>query len=198
MQPAPGLEAILGIVRSHRPEVHPTELSRRRAATALTLHEGDIGPEILFMLRTKRPGDRWSGQMALPGGRWDPGDPDLVTTARRETFEEVGVELPPPVGRLDDQGARVAPVIVSTFVFTVDDRPDVVLDPREAEDAVWIPVAHLLDPVAAVAYPYEGIGVFHGIRYGRFTVWGLTLHTLESFFDLLGHELPRPAGITLT
>lgn len=190
------LDRIVAAVEAHEPRVHGGRLSRRRAATALILHEHEKVPEILFMLRTSRPGDRWSGQMALPGGRWHEGDPDLATTAARETYEEVGVALSEPVGRLDDQATRVAPVIVSTFVHVVEDRPEVELDPREAEDVVWIPVPHLLHPDAAVRYPYGGIGVFPGIEYEGYTIWGLTLRTLEAFFELLDEELPRPDGLT--
>src|SRR3712207_7728770 len=35
----------------------------------------------------------WSGHMALPGGGWEPGDKDVYDTARRETLEEIGVDL---------------------------------------------------------------------------------------------------------
>lgn len=194
---APALDEIVAAVRRHEPELRGGGLSRRRAATALILHELDGVAEALFMLRTSRPGDRWSGQVALPGGRWHAQDADLAVTAARETHEEVGVELPDPVGRLDDQGTPVAPVIVSTFVYVVDERPEVDLDPREAEAAFWVPVPRLLDPGAAVRHRYGGIGVFPGIRYGGYTVWGLTLRTLEAFFELLGQELPRPDGLTL-
>ena len=38
-------------------------------------------------------GDPWSGHMALPGGRREPGDPDLVATVIREVGEEVGISL---------------------------------------------------------------------------------------------------------
>lgn len=61
-----------------------------QAATALVAAPDPRGSAIAFIRRTERPGDRWSGQMALPGGTRDPDDPDLATTAAREAFEEVG------------------------------------------------------------------------------------------------------------
>lgn len=49
--------------------------------------------EVLFIKRTSRKKDPWSGDIALPGGRRDPGDIDDLATAIRETEEEVGLDL---------------------------------------------------------------------------------------------------------
>ncbi len=48
----------------------------------------DGEPEILYIKRALREGDRWSGQMAFPGGKRDSDDVDDLDTAERETFEE--------------------------------------------------------------------------------------------------------------
>jgi 8-oxo-dGTP pyrophosphatase MutT (NUDIX family) len=53
--------------------------------------EGD--PEVLFIKRAGRAGDRWSGHTALPGGKRDPTDADDLAAAIRETKEEVGLDL---------------------------------------------------------------------------------------------------------
>ena len=53
--------------------------------------EGD--PEVLFIKRAGRAGDRWSGHTALPGGKRDPQDSDDLAAAVRETREEVGLDL---------------------------------------------------------------------------------------------------------
>ena len=50
-------------------------------------------PEILFIKRAARTGDRWTGHVALPGGKRDPGDADDSDTSRREAEEEVGLDL---------------------------------------------------------------------------------------------------------
>jgi 8-oxo-dGTP pyrophosphatase MutT (NUDIX family) len=189
----------LRAVGGHSPTLvgpRPTEgWDRRAAATALILADLPTGPEVLFIERATRPGDRWSGQMALPGGRHDPTDPDLAATAVRETAEEVGVALGPAVGRLDDVGTRDgARGFVATFVHTTEGRPATVPEPAEVATCVWIPLAHLLDPDSAVRHRHRAMGPFAGIRYDRFTVWGLTHGILTGFAEVLGRDLPRPRG----
>lgn len=50
-------------------------------------------PEVLFIKRAARSGDRWTSHVALPGGKRDPEDADDKATAIRETMEEVGIDL---------------------------------------------------------------------------------------------------------
>ena len=63
------------------------------AAVALILRALPDDLELLLIKRARDPRDPWSGHMALPGGRRDAADPDLASTAVRETLEETGVEL---------------------------------------------------------------------------------------------------------
>lgn len=53
-------------------------------------------PEVLFIKRAARQGDRWTSHIALPGGRRDPEDLDDQAAAVRETIEEVGIDLSAP------------------------------------------------------------------------------------------------------
>lgn len=50
-------------------------------------------PEVLFIKRASRVGDRWTGHVALPGGKRDPEDVDDRAAAIRETSEEIGLDL---------------------------------------------------------------------------------------------------------
>lgn len=50
-------------------------------------------PEVLFIKRASRAGDRWTGHVALPGGKRDPGDVDDQAAAVREAAEEIGFDL---------------------------------------------------------------------------------------------------------
>lgn len=50
-------------------------------------------PEVLFIKRASRAGDRWTGHVALPGGKRDPEDADDCAAAIREAVEEIGLDL---------------------------------------------------------------------------------------------------------
>src|SRR5574342_1183890 len=86
----PTLETARSKLRDYRPTEIPYETGMIAAAVAVILHDSDDGLETLFIHRAVRVGDTWSGQIAFPGGRREPADPDLLTTAIRETFEEIG------------------------------------------------------------------------------------------------------------
>src|SRR2546421_732987 len=79
-------------LRGHHPQP-AAAAGARPAAVSLVLVEGPRGVDLLLIRRAERPDDPWSGQIALPGGRQDPDDVDLLATAARETREETGVEL---------------------------------------------------------------------------------------------------------
>ena len=86
----------------------------------------DPSSERLPLLFTVRSSDLRShaGQIAFPGGRYEPQDADLLATAVRETREETGVDLTnrERLGSLDDLYPRtptLPPVIVRPFVFAL-------------------------------------------------------------------------------
>ena len=118
--------------------------------------------EILFIKRTSRKGDRWSGHVALPGGKRDPEDESDVKTAVRETMEEVGLDLTNGlcVGPLDQRlvktsWGRVTLMTLCPFIFIVSSgkksSPNLVLQPTEVDRAFWIPVPQLYTVDAGTA-----------------------------------------------
>ena len=55
------------------------------------VQQGDA--EVLFIKRAARVGDRWTGHIALPGGKREPADASDRATSSRETREEIGLNL---------------------------------------------------------------------------------------------------------
>jgi 8-oxo-dGTP pyrophosphatase MutT (NUDIX family) len=187
----------------HRParEEAPT---RERAAVAIVLREGARGAEVLLIERALRDGDPWSGHMAFPGGRLAAEDDSTRSAARRETFEEVGVELADAehLGRLDDLpgNPRVSPrLVIAAHAFFVEGAPRFDLDPREVQSAFWFPLTALTEPSRRVEHAIPELpdlsfpGILVG-QPGRHVVWGLTYRFLDGLFEVLGHPFPDRWG----
>jgi 8-oxo-dGTP pyrophosphatase MutT (NUDIX family) len=161
------------------------------AAVALILIERH-GLEALFIKRAARVGDPWSGQVALPGGRYEPEDRDLLNTAIRETREETGVDLvhAERLGRLDDLYPRTAtlpPVRVRPFVFTIAAAPPLVIS-DEVERAFWVPLARLAEPGVRRDVKLIVRGeprIFPAYDLGEDVIWGLTERILTPLLTLL-------------
>jgi 8-oxo-dGTP pyrophosphatase MutT (NUDIX family) len=147
---------------------------------------------ILLIRRADRAGDPWSGHMALPGGRQDRGDPDLLSTAVRETSEEVGLVLRPEelLGSLDDVVPRtpaLPPIAVRPYVFALDRRPELTLNPEVAA-AGWIPLDLLLHPDTYHSIQLEIRGEsrdFPAYRLDDSVVWGMTERILSGLLEQL-------------
>jgi 8-oxo-dGTP pyrophosphatase MutT (NUDIX family) len=169
----------------------------RRAAVAMVLAEHEAGPSVLLIERARRAGDPWSGHMAFPGGRVDPGDAHPREAAERETLEEVGLPLREAacIGRLDDKqgNPRTHPaLVISGFVYALP-GPAILAPNHEVQEAFWFPLGALADPARHVPYRAHSID-FPGILVGdpeRHVVWGLTYSFLESFFRAIGRPLPN-------
>ena len=145
---------------------------------------------LLLIRRAEREGDPWSGHMALPGGRREESDPDLLATAIREVSEEVGVSLERDqlVSALDDVIPRtpsLPPVAVRPYLFQISTRPTLSFN-AEVSDTVWVPVDVLLDPGTYRNVTLELRGEtrdFPAYHLQDAFVWGMTERILTGFLD---------------
>jgi 8-oxo-dGTP pyrophosphatase MutT (NUDIX family) len=191
------IDSVRSAFARHEPKL-VDDPARPRAAVALVLRDAPASPDVLLIERAKHPEDPWSGHMAFPGGRVDPGDPHARAAAERETLEEVGLSLAgaEPLGRLDDLEGRHAgrplSLVISAWIYHVPE-PGPLAPNHEVETALWVPLTRLVDPEQRVEYPTP-IGGYPGILVGdpgRHVVWGLTYRFLEIFFDRLGSPFPE-------
>jgi hypothetical protein len=133
--------------------------------------------------------------MALPGGRHDANDADLMRTAIRETAEEVGIDLARDgalVTRLDDlqavAGGRNLDMVISPFLFSVERPLPTNIDRSEVADALWVPMEVFHDDRfhGSIAFTRDGHQMeYPAFVYGEHKVWGLTYRMIRGFLDIL-------------
>lgn len=184
------------IRRALSPDTEPLRPGQdtKYAAVAAVLRAGPTGAEVLLIRRAEQERDPWSGHMAFPGGRFDPEDDHLLATARRETLEEVGLDLARSaelLGALEPlpavaRGRRVG-LTIAPFVFEL--RSSAELRPNhEVVEALWAPLSALArgEGRAKVDYVLDGqrLELPAWDVEGR-VVWGLTYRMLDSLLELV-------------
>ena len=188
----------------------------RRIAHALETYERNVIPldrwresavlipvffkdDELQVLLTKRSNDveHHKGEVSFPGGARDPEDEDLIATALRETWEEVGVPVEDVqvLGAVDDHltytGFRITPyagLIPYPYPFNPSDN--------EIDHVIEIPIREVmenerfevhktgfvLDDKYTYSFPYNGD-----------VVWGATARILVHFLSIVyGFDAPVP------
>jgi 8-oxo-dGTP pyrophosphatase MutT (NUDIX family) len=180
-------------------EIIAEEKAVRLAAILLALRAREDGePELLMIKRAEAEGDPWSGHIACPGGRMEPGDRDLSVTAVRETWEETGIDVAKDgrlLGQLDDLRPRsplLPPIVIRPYVALV--RSDLVLVPSpEVASAFWVPISALRERASWGMGLVEARGGRRNVstfQHGEHTVWGLTERVLRQFLTYVG-EAPE-------
>ena len=192
----PRLDALRDALARRTPFMDVREPSVSESAVLLTLRPTDP-MELLLIERAEKEGDPWSGHMALPGGRREPADDDLLDTAIRETREETGIAVPrgDVLGRLDELGPAASrrrfSLIIAPFVAAVPLDTEVERAPAEVETALWVPVTHLAsdEAVDEVLIQLEGEEFrLPALNYDDYVIWGLTHRILTGFMDI-AHEV---------
>ena len=150
------------------------------------------GLELLLIKRARSERDLWSGHMALPGGRRDPGDDSLQATAVRETLEETGLDLARvgvPLGRLDEirpGSVRLPKLTIAPFVYGVPAGAEARVASREVDAVHWVPLDVLRAPETHddVDIPLPGgTSTFSCYRVVDEIVWGLTYRILRQLLQ---------------
>jgi 8-oxo-dGTP pyrophosphatase MutT (NUDIX family) len=178
-------------------EVRPDDPPPRAAAVALVLRvepeAREAAPSLLFVKRAEWPGDPWSGHVAFPGGRREPGDATLWHTAARETHEETGLDLARVgtlLGTLDDLYPRtpvLPPILVRPHVVAVAAgalAPLALSD--EVAAAFWVPLRRFGEPgvetTSAVRAREHVLSVPSFVHDGH-VIWGMTERILRGLLE---------------
>lgn len=160
---------------------------RLRDAAVLMPFTDEPDPRLILTVRSAHMPTH-GGEVAFPGGKRDPGDPDLLATALRESHEEIGLDSREVevLGQLSPLASRFG-LQVTPFVGVV--RPDVRLAPEagEVDEIFQVPLSFFLETPPELTTPFDFFGRrmrmpsywFEGHR-----VWGLTAFMI---LDLINH-----------
>ena len=184
----------------------PDPKGRTFAAVLILLYPrrgvgGEPEPYLVLTRRTEAL-PRHSGQISLPGGRFDPSDRSLLGTALRETHEELGVDPADLIiwGRLEPEWIVVSHYLVSPFIAYAQQRPDFRPAPSEVAELIEVPLAVLLDPTTLAEEIWEIQGVERQVvfyRHGEHKIWGATARVLGKLVALLTPESAAHAAARL-
>lgn len=187
------MDALALALGAHVPREEADEAGLRWAAVALVLRGATLREaELLFIRRAERAGDPWSGHVAFPGGRRDPQDRSLEITARRETREELSLNLDRDatlLGALDDLRPRAAvlpSIAVRPFVFALARSVELIPN-DEVHSTFWMPLAELRHPATATEHVFDRAGArlrFPAYRSGEDIVWGMTERLVTQLLEI--------------
>jgi 8-oxo-dGTP pyrophosphatase MutT (NUDIX family) len=166
----------------------------RKAAVLLGLFERDGQTSLLFIRRSSTLRAH-SGEIAFPGGGFDPTDSSLIMTALREAQEEVGLNpasvevlgvLPPVFTVVSNY------LILPVVAFLPEGLGTLQLQPSEVAEIILIPLFGLVNP--AIFHTEEWVRdgqarTVHFYDYGAYRIWGVTARMLNSLLETINrHE----------
>lgn len=151
-------------------------------------HEGLL--KTVVMLRPSYNGVH-SGQISLPGGKWEITDVDMAATALRETQEEIGVEPSAIrlVGALSPLYIPPSNYIVFPFIGLADSKPNFLTDSVEVQELIEINLEDLIDKNNSTLRKVSlNDGTSFDVpcyAFGEVIIWGATAMILSEFVELL-------------
>jgi 8-oxo-dGTP pyrophosphatase MutT (NUDIX family) len=182
-QPLPGMEAHLKLAPYKRlfldyPDINA--MNPKIGSVLILLYPSDSDFSMVYIKRTEYKGVH-SGQISFPGGRFEPEDISLETTALREAREETGADDAQItiLGKLSNLYIPPSNFLVSPYVGFTDQRPFFIPDAREVESIIEVKLSEFLTALDNVSEkqiqttynkfinaPYFDIKGYH--------VWGAT------------------------
>jgi 8-oxo-dGTP pyrophosphatase MutT (NUDIX family) len=168
------------------------EAGRRPAAVLAPIYDGPNGPTLILFRRT--PGGLHSGQVALPGGRPEPGDRDLEETALREAEEELGIPraIVTVIGKLPVVETQVSNFAITCYVGKLAVRPEMRPQASEVAAILEVPLAALMGTPVEEWWELPAVDATGSRRrlvrfftWGEDRIWGATQRMIEHLVEAL-------------
>jgi 8-oxo-dGTP pyrophosphatase MutT (NUDIX family) len=141
-------------------------------------------PALLFTLRSQEVRDH-KGEISFPGGVRHEEDPDLLTTAIRETEEELGIrpESLDVLGALPPVLTVVTDYVILPVVAILRDGTDMDPSPVEIAEVLELEIHDLVRVEEEVTL--ETRQAWFAYTVDRHTVWGATGRIVHAFLEAL-------------
>jgi 8-oxo-dGTP pyrophosphatase MutT (NUDIX family) len=181
------------ILTRRAPVLAPYDPTRRQAAVLLPLFKVAADYHVVFTKRTETVRYH-KGQVSFPGGSFEPGDGDLLTTALRESYEELGIrpEHVNILGRLDDLATFSTSFTISPFVGVIPSPYPFLPDPREVAIVFAASLSDLADPAAGRTYvrARDDGAVIEDYEFyvDGHVIWGATARIIHHFLSVIREE----------
>ena len=175
-------------IRPYRELLRTGRKTYTPSAVMILLYNLEGKAVIPCIKRSKRPGDKHSGQIGLPGGRKDTSDKDLWNTAIRECQEEVGLNHSPQyITQLSPVQIPVSGYEIYPYIAISKQNIPWKIDSNEVEILRFINVKDLLH-ASIQQHSVEVQYLSHMIEVPAFSIddmviWGATAMILEEFRD---------------
>ncbi|WP_346855073.1 CoA pyrophosphatase [uncultured Draconibacterium sp.] len=174
-------------------KVKPTQENRIKKSSVLLLLF--MEENTLKVCLIKRPAfmKHHAGQIALPGGRMEPGE-TCIETALRETFEEIGIksESIDILGKLSDFYVEVSNFQVQPVVGWLSTKPKFNLNLQEVQKVIAFPIKEFKPPYQTIELKtLTGELEVPCVKYEGEIIWGATAMILSEFYDLTQHKIER-------
>jgi 8-oxo-dGTP pyrophosphatase MutT (NUDIX family) len=147
-----------------------------------------VAPELIFTLRAKHL-NQHAGEVCFPGGKWEQQDGSLLTTALRETHEEIGISpnMIDVLGALPARATRSG-ALVQPFVGKIpaDCRFD--LNHHELQELFTVPLSAFQQGLQVRTDVFERNGLrvrVPAYMYQHYEIWGFTAGITAELLTLL-------------
>jgi 8-oxo-dGTP pyrophosphatase MutT (NUDIX family) len=184
----PGKKAQMKMAPSIRDQ-YKLDKENRNAGVLILLYPKNEALNIAFIKRTEYDGPH-SGQISFPGGKSEDTDQDIIFTALRESYEEIGIN-PDKVnvlGQLTPLHIPVSNFIVYPIVGVYETTPSFKADPHEVKEVISFKLKDLLNPDNCTTKEFKyGDLSFTAPIYNpnNITIWGATAMILSEFLEIL-------------
>lgn len=163
-----------------------------RMAGVMVLFYGKENLNVALIRRTY-DGSVHSGQISFPGGEKESVDKDLLDTAKRELYEEIGVkeEKYEVIKELTDIYIPPSNFYVQPYLAICHTPPVFCKQDLEVAEVLQVPIEQLLDDKNLIntelKSAYDTIIEVPAFKFDGHIVWGATAMILYEVRDLMKH-----------